>query len=66
MADGRRVKGLQLERMWRLSKHGMFVMGAPIVLACIFTIATGLDVGVKVLRGGEVAAATCLDRLSGS
>lgn len=52
--------------MWSLSKRGMCVMGALIVLACIFTIATGLDVGVKVLRGGEVAAATCLDRLSGS
>jgi hypothetical protein len=47
--------------MWSLSKRGMCVMGAIIVLACTSTIVTGLDVGVKVLRS---AAATCLDRLS--
>jgi hypothetical protein len=35
----------------------MCVMGAPIVLACAFAIATGLE----VLPGGEVTAATCLD-----
>ena len=44
----------------------MCAMGAPTVSCLRFTIATGSNVGVKVLLGGEVAAAMCLDGLSDS